>query len=83
MDHIWHSLEIISQLLIIIGGLNWGLIAVYDLDLVASLFGPKTVASRLACGLVGMGAMLSAQFLLLKLTEAQDSTVVESSESET
>lgn len=47
----------ISRILVIIGGLNWGLIAVSKYDLVASIFGTNTMASRFVYGLVGLAAL--------------------------
>ncbi|MBQ4546668.1 MAG: DUF378 domain-containing protein [Oscillospiraceae bacterium] len=47
----------IALLLIIIGGLNWGLIGLLDFDLVAWLFGsPEALLSRIVYTLVGIGA---------------------------
>ena len=50
--------------LIIIGGLNWGLIGILDFDLVAWLFGgPEMFLSRAVYALVGIGAIWSATLL--------------------
>ena len=47
----------IALLLIIIGGLNWGLIGLLNFDLVAWLFGsPEAILSRIVYALVGVGA---------------------------
>ena len=44
--------------LIIIGGLNWGLIGILDFDLVAWLFGGQTATvSRVIYTLVGLAAL--------------------------
>lgn len=44
--------------LVIIGGLNWGLIGFFQFDLVAALFGgQQAVLSRVVYGLVGIGAL--------------------------
>ena len=44
--------------LAIIGGLNWGLIGLFRLDLVAFLFGGQTaLLSRIAYTLVGLAAI--------------------------
>ena len=37
----------IALVLIIIGAINWGLIALFELDLVALLFGEMTILSRI------------------------------------
>ena len=54
----------IALLLIIIGGLNWGLIGLLDFDLVAWLFGgPEMFLSRAVYALVGIGALWRATLL--------------------
>ena len=52
-----HVIDWISRMLVIIGGLNWGLIAISQYDLVASIFGSNTMASRFVYGLVGLAAL--------------------------
>ncbi len=47
----------LAYVLVIIGGLNWGLISLADFDLVAFLFGPLSALSRITYGLVGMSAL--------------------------
>lgn len=62
-----HSLNIISLVLIIIGGLNWLLVGLFEFDLVAAIFGGETaVLSRLVYILVG----LSALWQLIPLTRS-------------
>lgn len=52
------ALNVIALLLTIIGGVNWGLIAVADIDLVAGIFGsPAATGSRIVYGLVGLSAL--------------------------
>ncbi|MCX8509989.1 MAG: DUF378 domain-containing protein [Rhodobacteraceae bacterium] len=63
------SLNLITLILIIIGGLNWLLIGLAGTDLVASLFGgPIAPLSRLVYVLVG----LSAIWQLVRLLTAPD-----------
>ncbi len=50
-------LDTIAVLLLIVGGLNWGLVGVADFDLVASLFGKMSGFSRLIYTLVGLSAV--------------------------
>ena len=53
-------LNIVTLALVIVGGLNWGLVALggYELDLVANLFGGADSAmSRLIYALVGLSAL--------------------------
>lgn len=56
----------ISRILVIIGGLNWGLIAISQYDLVAAIFGTNTMASRFVYGLVGLAALYELIRLLLR-----------------
>ena len=49
----------IALALLIIGGINWGLIGLFQFDLVASLFGGQDeFLSRLVYGLVGLSALV-------------------------
>ena len=43
--------------LMIIGGLNWGLVGLMNVDLVAMIFGQMTTASRIVYALVGLAAL--------------------------
>lgn len=47
----------IAAALLIIGGLNWGLIGLVEFDLVAFLFGPMSWLSRIIYMLVGVSAI--------------------------
>ena len=48
----------IPLILSIVGGLNWGLVALFQFDLVAWLFGSSAaLGSRLVYGLVGLSAL--------------------------
>jgi uncharacterized membrane protein YuzA (DUF378 family) len=54
------TLGAISLILLIIGGLNWGLVGLADFDLVAAIFGEGTLLSRIVYVLVGLAAIVSA-----------------------
>ena len=47
----------IAFLLVIIGALNWGLVGLFNLDLVALLFGAGSLLSRIVYILVGASAI--------------------------
>ena len=51
------SLDVTAAILLVIGGLNWGLVGAANFDLVASLFGDLTPLSRLVYVLVGLAAV--------------------------
>ena len=53
------TLKVIALVLLIIGGLNWGLVGLLDLDLVANIFGPGSTLARVVYGLVGVAALYS------------------------
>jgi hypothetical protein len=45
-------------LIAIIGALNWGAIGFFNVDLVARIFGPMTMASRVVYCIVGVSGLL-------------------------
>jgi len=55
------KLDMLAAVLVIVGGLNWGLVAVAEFDLVATIFalnfGETNAASRIVYGLVGLAAV--------------------------
>ena len=51
------TLDVIIAVLLVVGGLNWGLWGMFQFDLVAALFGGNTAAlSRIVYSLVGIAA---------------------------
>lgn len=48
--------------LVIIGGINWGLIGLFDYNLVGALFGNTTWFTRLIYTLVGVSAIWAIAF---------------------
>lgn len=50
----------IALILLIIGGLNWGLIGFFKWDLVAAIFGDLSAVSRVVYALVGLSAIYIA-----------------------
>lgn len=50
-------LDWLALLLLIVGGLNWGLVGAFDLDLVATFLGEGSMASRVVYILVGLAAI--------------------------
>ena len=49
----------IPMLLLIIGGINWGLVGLFEFDLVAYLFGEMSMLSRIIYVVVGISALYS------------------------
>ncbi len=54
------ALDVLATVLLIVGGLNWGLVGVAHFDLVATLFGDMSVLSRIGYSLVGLAAVYQA-----------------------
>jgi hypothetical protein len=54
------KLDVVAALLVVIGGLNWGLVGIAGIDLVATLFGPMSLLGRAVYVLVGLSALYQA-----------------------
>lgn len=52
-----NNIDLLVLIILIIGGINWGLISLFQLDLVAFLFGPMSIESRVVYFLVGLSAL--------------------------
>jgi uncharacterized membrane protein YuzA (DUF378 family) len=63
------TLAVVAVALLIVGGLNWGLVGLLRFDLVAALFGPMSALSRLVYILVGISAII-ALIAFKRLTRA-------------
>ena len=67
------KLDLLATTLLVVGGLNWGLVALAEFDLVAWIFGEDfgttNVASRIVYALVGLAAVYGIVSLLGRRTE--------------
>jgi uncharacterized membrane protein YuzA (DUF378 family) len=54
------ALKMIAIVLVIVGGLNWGLVGLFNFDLVAAIFGAMSSLSRIVYDLVGLAAIYVA-----------------------
>lgn len=52
-----NSLDILAIILVIVGGLNWALVGIFNFDLVAAIFGDMSVVSRIVYAVVGLSAI--------------------------
>lgn len=58
-------MDTLALILIIIGALNWGLVGIFQFDLVASIFGGMSgVVSRIIYTLVGLAGIWGISILL-------------------
>src|SRR3546814_15270885 len=51
------TLNIVTLILLIIGGLNWGLVGLFEFNLVAAIFGEMSLLSQIIYILVGLSAL--------------------------
>lgn len=56
----------LAMVLVLVGGLNWGLVGLLDFNLVTTVLGDATAASRLVYDLVGLSAVYMAVEALMK-----------------
>ncbi len=52
--------DVIAAVLVVIGALNWGLVGLFDVDLVAKIFGDGAVLSRIIYVVVGVAGVFQA-----------------------
>ncbi|OGN64096.1 MAG: DUF378 domain-containing protein [Chlamydiae bacterium RIFCSPHIGHO2_12_FULL_49_9] len=52
-----HLIDMVAVILLLIGGLNWGLVGLFGFDLVGSMFGEMSAFSRIIYVLVGLAAI--------------------------
>lgn len=60
------AIDITALIVLIIGGVNWGMIGLLDVDLVSALFGVMTMFTRIIYILVGLSALYSVYILSTK-----------------
>lgn len=49
----------IAKVLVIVGGLNWGLVGAFDFNLVDAIFGADSAGSTVVYVLVGISALIA------------------------
>jgi uncharacterized membrane protein YuzA (DUF378 family) len=52
-----NSIDWIALVLLVVGGLNWGLVGLFSFDLVAAIFGGGSFLARIVYTLVGVSAV--------------------------
>lgn len=53
----WNAVDWIAWALIIIGGLNWGLVGFFNFNIIDTLFGTMSDLSRTIYAIVGLAAL--------------------------
>ncbi|MBN2111138.1 MAG: DUF378 domain-containing protein [Methanosarcinaceae archaeon] len=59
---VMNSLDWAALALVVVGGLNWGLVGAFGFDLVAAIFGEMSAISRIVYVLVGLAALYMIYF---------------------
>jgi len=66
------ALDIIALTLLIIGGINWGLVGLFDIDMVATLAGVDTALANIIYIVIGVASVYSL-YLYLPILRGEDS----------
>lgn len=56
----------IALVLVIIGAINWGLVGIFNFNLVDTIFGAMSIISRIIYGLVGISGLWAIKILFDK-----------------
>jgi len=51
------ALDWVAVVVLVIGGLNWALVGLFNFDLVAAIFGDMSALTRIVYDLVGLAAI--------------------------
>ena len=54
------TFDVVAAILVVVGAANWGLVGLFQFDLVAALFGNATILSRIVYTLVGVAGLFQA-----------------------
>jgi uncharacterized membrane protein YuzA (DUF378 family) len=65
------AMDIVTLLLLIIGGLNWGLIGLLQFDLIGTIFGFAPIIARIIYILVGLAAIYQLLPLMRMMSSPQ------------
>ncbi len=57
---------VIALILIIIGGINWGLVGVFDFNLVAAIFGKSSFIARVIYTIIGIAALWVMVYMIAR-----------------
>lgn len=63
-----NAVDYVAVVLVVVGGLNWGLVGLLDFNLVDTLFGAMSLLSRIVYILVGLSAVYTG-YLLTQLAK--------------
>lgn len=61
-----NALDWIALVLLIVGGLNWGLVGLFNFDLVAAILGSIPILQKIVYILVGISALYTIYYVAKK-----------------
>lgn len=64
-----NAIDYVAWVLIVVGGLNWGLVGAFKYNLVDKIFGVGSTISRVVYVLVGLAAVYSVLAVVSKLSK--------------
>ena len=64
----------LAMFLLIVGGVNWGLVGAFQFDLVAKFLGPMSTASRVVYMLVGVAGLMKLFTCFKECPKCSDKT---------
>ncbi len=62
--------------ILVVGGINWGMVGLFDLNLVTAVFGEATTATRVVYALVGISALYVTGSALASLSNESNVQVI-------
>lgn len=68
-ENFMETIQKIALVFTIIGALNWGLIGLFDFNLVAMIFGDMTMLSRIVYTIVGITGIINIGIFLYHFDE--------------
>ncbi|HIH94703.1 TPA: DUF378 domain-containing protein [Methanosarcina acetivorans] len=71
-----NPVDLIALILVIVGGLNWGLVGLFEYNLVDAIFGVGSTLSRIIYILVGLAALYMIYFTVRAETYQTHETAV-------
>lgn len=66
----FNAFDWLALAILIVGGVNWGLIGAFNFDLVSTLFGEMTTLTRVVFALVGLSALYTTFTTLLHSSDS-------------
>ena len=68
-------LDWIALILVVVGAVNWGLVGLFELDLVATIFGAMSIVSKVVYIVVGVAGVYMLISALMKCPKAKTEEV--------